>query len=107
MYHLPLANSQAWGVQALVAQILPLPGSLLPKSLEVGSVILHHHHCLLAALPQFSNIFCTVRPGSKVPSCAYKACTITLRRSPRYALVVFMGITWEEKVPMFCFLGIH
>ena len=29
-------------------------GSLLPKSLGVGGVIPYHHHCLLAALPQFS-----------------------------------------------------
>ena len=50
-------------------------------------------------LPFLSSVyvFCTVRPGSKVPSCAYKACTITLRHSPRYTLVVFTGITWEEK----------
>ena len=54
MYHLPLANSWAWGVQALVAWILPLPRESSSKEFGVGSVIPHHHYCLLAALSQFS-----------------------------------------------------
>ena len=38
-----------------------------------------------------------VRPGGKVPSWMYRACTIMLIHSPKCASVIFMGTTWEEK----------
>ena len=57
----------------------------------------YYHYCLFTALPQSVYVFCTVRPGGKVLSWMYRACTIMLSHSPRYASIVFMGIMWDEE----------
>ena len=53
---LPLepVDSQAWGSRLATVLVLPLPLAFFPKDLGIGSVVLHYHHCLLTALPQFS-----------------------------------------------------
>ena len=64
-----------------------------------------------AFLPPFLSsvyVFCMVRPGSKVPSCACKACTITLMWFSQICLHClhryYMG---GKRFQCLCFLAVH
>ena len=57
----------------------------------------YYHYAFLLPFLNSVYVFCMVKPGGKVPSWMYRACTITLSRSPKYASIVFTSITWDEK----------